>query len=374
MTSNHAKNPLCQIENRLPPGLENPQDDLRLKNPTLSDIAAAAGVSRSAAARVLLGTGGDQVRVSEATRARIEAAARRLRYAPNRVAQQLRGVSSKTLGVIIDSSNLPVMSQRLFALEQAAHAAGYRLLVGQTHGQEETLQAYAADFSGRGVEAVLCLFDLAPGRDQRARAAFGPYRKVVFHGRPAWTGGYAVRVDTEAAIASCVDHLIASGRRTIALSLWNSDADELMQVRREAFLRRLAHHKRRGIVCDAASLGSTPSPESLALGVDHMVRQGRADAILASNDIWATRYILHLAQHGYRLPQDVAIIGYDNLEIAEVVTPALTTIDQNHAAYAGAALQMLIALAAGRRIPAAQKVVTIPPRLIVRQSSGHGPA
>lgn len=341
-----------------------------MKNPTLSDIAAAAGVSRSAAARVLLGTGGEQVRVSAATRERIEAAARRLRYAPNRVAQQLRGVSSRTLGVIIDSSNLPVMSQRLFALEQAAHDAGYRLLVGQAHGQEETLRAYAADFSGRGVEAVLCLFDLAPGRDQRARAAFGPYRRVVFHGRPAWAGGYAVRVDTEAAIASCVDHLVASGRRTIALSLWNSDSDELMQVRREAFLQRLAHHRCQGLVWDAASLGSSPSPESVALGIDHMVRQGRADAILASNDIWATRYILHLTQHGYRIPHDLAIIGYDNLEIAEVVAPALTTIDQEHSAYAAAALQMLVALAAGRRLSTAQRIITIPPRLIIRDSSG----
>lgn len=340
-----------------------------MKRPTLSDIARAAAVSRSAAARVLLGTGGDHVRVSPATRARIETEARRLQYAPNRQAQQLRGVTSKTFGVILDSLNVPVMSQRLFALESVAGRRGYRLLVGRTQGQTDALREYVADFTGRDVEAILCLFDLSPGRDERAKTGLGKFRKVVFHGRPAWRGGYCIRVDTEAAINDCVDHLILRGKKTPALSLWNCASDELMELRRSAFTRRIARHGGKGFVWDAASEGSNPSPDVLDRGIEFMVKQCRSDAILASNDIWATRFILQLQKNGLRIPEDVAVIGYDNLDIASVVSPALTTIDQCHEEYAMTALELLLDVAAGRRIAIGQRIRTITPRLFVREST-----
>jgi len=340
-----------------------------MKRPTLSDIAREAAVSRSAAARVLLGTGGDHVRVSSGTHERIEAVARRLKYTPNRLAQQLRGVSSKTIGVILDSENVPVMSQRLFALEAVANWRGYRLLVGQTHGQAETLQDYVGDFAGRGVEAILCLFDLVPGRDERASDCFKSFRRVVFHGRPIWKGGYCVRVDTKAAMEDAVDHLVAQGKKRLALSLWSGANDELMEIRRTAFNQALAKHGRKGIVWDAAAAGNHPTVDVLDRGIDVMVKKWRADAILASNDIWATRFILHLQKNGLRVPQDVALVGYDNLDIAQVVSPSLTTIDQCHSEYATAALDLLLKLATGRRIAVAQRVYTITPRLIIREST-----
>lgn len=340
-----------------------------MKPATLSDIAREADVSRSAAARVLLGTGGDHVRVSVATRERIEAAAKRLRYAPNRMAQQLRGVASKTIGVILDSLNRPVMSQRLFALEREAARQGYRLLIGQTQGQMETLQEYVGDFAGRAVEAVLCLFDLAPGRDERARACFGDFRKVVFHGRPAWPGGYCVRVDTEAALRECVDLLVSRGKKAPALSLWNYASDELMALRRNAFTEQLALRRRKGVVWDASSDGNGPTTEVLDRGIDYMVKKCHADAILASNDIWATRFILQLQKIGLRVPEDVAVIGYDNLDIASVVSPSLTTIDQCHDDYAVAALELLLDVASGRSIPPKRRIRTITPKLIIREST-----
>ncbi len=340
-----------------------------MKRATLSDIAREAGVSRSAVARVLLGTGGEQVRVSEATSRRIEAAASQLRYTPNRQAQQLRGVSSKTIGVILDTQNVAVMSQRLFALESAASRQGYRLLVGQTHGQVEALQEYAADFTGRAVEAVLCLFDLVPGRDARVRECFHGFRKVVFHARPAWKGGYCVRVDTEAAIDACVDHLVAGGKRNPALALWNCAGDELMERRRNAFLQRLSLHACKGIVWDAGAKTITPSPAILDNGIDFMVRKCRADSIIASNDIWATRFMLKLQAAGKRIPEDVAVIGYDNLDIASVISPALTTIDPSHDDYAAGALRLLLDVAADRRIATNQRTIVVQPKLVIRASA-----
>ena len=354
---------------------------MAMKRATLLDVAREAGVSRTAAARVLLGTGGEHVRVGTEARQRVEAAARRLDYAPNRPAQQLRGVSSRTMGVILDTVNAPVMSERLLALEGHANRMGYRLLVGQIHGQAETLREYIGDFAGRGVEAVLGLFDLAPGRDERARAGFGKFRKVVFHGRAAWRGGYCVRVDTGAAIRAGVDHLLARGHRRPALALAHAAGDELMELRREVFREQIKASGHEGIVWDAgdaggaaslaatAAAGMDPAIEVLAQGIEAMVAKGGADAILASNDIWATRFILQLQKRGLRVPGDVAVIGHDNLDIARVVSPSLTTVDQCHDAYAVAALQLLLEVAEEKRLKPDDRVRTIAPRLIVREST-----
>lgn len=349
-----------------------------MKRATLLDVAGEARVSRTAAARVLLGTGGDHVRVGEEARRRIEEAAARLDYAPNRLAQQLRGVSSRTMGVILDTVNAPVMSERLLALEGHANRMGYRLLVGQIHGQADILREYIGDFTGRGVEAVLGLFDLTPERDERARMGFGKFRQVVFHGRPAWRGGYCVRVDTGAAIRAGVDHLLARGHTRPALALAHAAGDELIELRREVFRDQVKRSGHQGIVWDAGEVallsprgeaGMDPSAETLAQGIETMVVKGHADAILASNDIWATRFILQLQKCGLRVPEDVAVIGHDNLDIARVVSPSLTTVDQCHDAYAVAALELLLDVAAGRRLAVERRTRTIAPRLIVREST-----
>lgn len=338
---------------------------------TLSDIAREAGVSRSATARVLLGTGGDHVRVSEATRNRILKAAHALRYSPNRSAQQLRGRSSHTIGVILDTINTPVMSERFFALEREASHKGYRFFVGHTHGQLDALQDYVTDFEARAVEAIFCLFDLTPDRDVRAKQCFRDFKKVVFHGRPAWPGGYCVRVDTRAAVRACVDHLVARGHRRLALAISNSSNDELMTLRRNAFEESIAAQKPRikGFTWDADFQSITPSSEVLDDGVDFMRLQCRADAIISSSDVWATRFILQLQKTGLNVPRDVAVIGYDNLDIARVISPTLTTIDQLHETYARSAIDLLLNVARDHTIPPGKRIVTIDPKLVIRESS-----
>lgn len=340
---------------------------------TLQDVAAAAGVSRAAAGRVLLGTGGERIRVGEETAERIRVAAKELSYTPNRSAQQLRGIAGKTIGVIVCSNNTPVMAERIFALEAAAAARGYRLLVGRCQAQGDHLASYVEDFSGRSVEAIFCLFDLTPGRDALLRKAFRSFRKVLFHGRPAWEGGYCVRTDTAGAIAAALAHLAASGKRRPVLALWNRQQDELMEVRCQAFLQSCATLKlgraveRR--IWDAASTTVTPAREVLDAGIEVMVRRNRADAILASNDVWAVRIMQKLKEYGLRVPEDVSVIGHDNLDIGTVIEPQLTTIDPDHAAYAQAAMELLLRIAAGERVPKAQRAVTVPSRLVVRGSA-----
>jgi DNA-binding LacI/PurR family transcriptional regulator len=343
---------------------------------TLSDVARKAGISRTTAAKVLLGTGGDHVRVGDAAQARVRQAAEALSYRPNRAAQRLAGARTQTLGVLMDTVNAPVMNDRLAAIEREAARRGYRLLIGQVHGRLSVLADYLADFDSRGVDAFLCLFDVTRGRAGRLRPLLGGRRDVVMHGKPLQAGGYCVRVDTAGAVMRLVEHLLARGRRRIGLQLENM-ADELMPLRRKAYEAALKAHAqpvRPALIWAARSESVMPSPETIDDAIAHLVRDGRADAIVASNDIWAARLIQGLRAQGRAVPGTVAVTGYDNLDLATIVEPPLTTIDQQHDAYAIGALDLLTAIASGTLPPASKRTIVISPSLIVRSSTQEGPA
>ncbi len=339
----------------------------------LVDVAAAAGVSRTAAAKVLLGSGGDHVRLGPETAGRVREAARRLGYRPNRAAQQLRGAPTHTIGVLMDTVNAPVMNDRLAAIERAAVGRGYRVLVGQVRGDDRLLQEYLGDFESRRVEGLICLFDLISGAEERLAAHFSGRRHVVFHGRvPAGSSAACVRVDTAAAIDMLVEHLLARGCRRIALELCNRN-DLLMEARLQAYRQSLTRH---GLPFEDALVWTEPDaaqqPPDFAVAraaVEGLVGSGRAAAIIASNDLWASRLVQVLKAGGREVPGDVAVTGYDNLLLGTVVSPSLTTVDQRHDAYAEAALDLILRERTGGRGASPGGVVTIAPRLVVRESA-----
>ncbi|MEX2670807.1 MAG: LacI family DNA-binding transcriptional regulator [Phycisphaeraceae bacterium] len=349
-----------------------PQRSSKKPPARLVDIAKAAGVSRVTVGQVLNRSGGASVRVGESTRQRVLEIARTMNYRPNRVAQQLRGVRSHMLGVILDTINIPVMYARLAHLEREATLRGYRLTIGQVHHDPAGIADYLDDFEGRGIEGVMFLFDLMKGYTEELKPVFEGRHNILFHSRPVDEESSCVRVDTSDAIRQCVGHLVDTGRKRIGVALWNL-ADQLMLRRREGYEAELND---RGMPVDpnliwsAESPSEAPSEESINAAIDALVVDQQADAIIASNDYWAVRLIQQLKRRGLRVPEDVAVIGYDNLDIATVIEPSLTTVDQQHEAYAKAAVNLLIRLIErDDTLPTNERNVVIKPKLIVREST-----
>ncbi|MBT3273856.1 MAG: LacI family DNA-binding transcriptional regulator [Spirochaetales bacterium] len=349
----------------------NGQDDKR-KTARLIDVALRAGVSRTTAAKVLLGTGGDHVRVGKAAIERVRKASTELQYRPNRAAQALRGAKTHTFGVLMDTVNAPVMNDRLAALENEADRRGYRLLIGQVHGDPALLEDYLADFDSYGVDAILCLFDLTPAHMTRTSSIIAGRRDIVFHGKASGPEHLCVRIDTAGAIRLLLEHLESIGRKRIGMELWNMD-DKLMEIRRTAFLKIVRTHKHSSdpasMIWIAQSETPAPSPAITARGVDYLVEERKADAIIASNDIWAVRFIQELRRRGFQVPGEVAVTGYDNTDIATVIDPALTTIDQTHDRYAEASVNLLIAAAGHSEENASEQIITLTPELVIRDST-----
>ncbi|WP_437192210.1 LacI family DNA-binding transcriptional regulator [Planctomicrobium sp. SH527] len=341
-----------------------------IKKVRLIDIAKQAGVSRAAVGHVLNHSGQDNVRVSDETRARVLQIAKELEYRPNRAAQQLRGKPNHTFGVILDTVNLAVFSARLAAVEAEARRRGYRLMIGQVHHDHSEVEAYLDDFYARGIDAVLCLFDVMNDLRDELQSAFRNNSRAVIHASPILKTQPCVRVDTESAIHQLVDHLVERGRKKIGIQLW-SPSDSLMGVRTESWKDAVEKHgldSTEKLVWTNPQRTQRPTPEIIDECIQQLVFDQKADAILASNDEWAVRLIQGLRRRNLEVPRDVAVTGYDNLDIAEVVEPALTTIDQCHLDYAVAAVDLMQATLKGI-IPAEDRIRVIKPRLVIRNST-----
>jgi len=343
---------------------------IEIQKVRLVDIAKKAGVSRAAVGHVLNHSGINNVRVSSETRERVLKIAQEMNYRPNRAAQQLRGKPTHMLGVILNTVNTAVFSARLSAIEIEATRRGYRMVIGQVQNDLPDIQGYLDDFADRGIDGVLCLFDVM----QDMRTALQPIFKgrpgVVLHAAPILKSQSSVRVDTTSAIQLLVDHLVERGKQRIGLELW-SETDQLMAVRRNAWREALQGHGLPApdeFVWENPERSQRPTREAVdACVVDLAVHQ-KVDAIIASNDEWAARMIQGLRRRGFRVPQNVAVTGYDNIDISEIIEPALTTIDQSHADYAVAALDLMEnSLKHPQTAIAEQRVVH--PRLIIREST-----
>lgn len=343
---------------------------IEIQKVRLVDIAKKAGVSRAAVGHVLNHSGINNVRVSPETRERVLKIAQEMNYRPNRAAQQLRGKPTQMLGVILNTVNTAVFSARLSAIEIEATRRGYRMVIGQVQNALPDIQGYLDDFADRGIDGVLCLFDVM----QEMRTALQPIFKgrpgIVLHAAPILKSQPSVRVDTASAIKLLVNHLVERGKQRIGLELW-SHSDQLMAVRLEAWREALQKQDLPAPaewIWENPERSQRPTREAVDACVQHLAVDQKVDAIVASNDEWAARLIQGLRRHGFRVPQDVAVTGYDNIDISEIIEPALTTIDQSHEDYATAALDLLEESLRNPRAQLADQRV-IQPRLVIREST-----
>lgn len=337
-------------------------------NVRLVDVAAKAGVSATVVSAVLRNAT-THIRVGAETAERIRKIAQQLNYRPNTAARVLKGQGSDVIGVLIGAESTSANYHRMFAIEQAAYQSGRRLMIGQFRDSAESTELYLRDFISRGINSLVCFHNPAPVFSKTAIGLLKQIPRVVFQTKSLYPAAFCVDVNRVEGVVMAVHHLVQTGRKRIGLVLNAADhADPLMRDRLEGF--RKGH----------AQLGLPPSPDRIWMGsgvfppttslvnqaVEQVVVAGKADAIIASNDIWAIELMKCLQRRGLRVPQDVGVIGFDNLDIAALFSPALTTIDQNDAAFAEATLAFL---SQDRELTGTGAVSVVMPSLVVRESA-----
>ena len=332
---------------------------------TSFDIAALAGVSQPTVSRALRG---DRT-VSEATRLRIEAAARQLNYTVDKAASSLRRGRSRTLALLFFQDSVsdglinPFFLSMLGSILRRCASRGYDLL---TSFQQPTSDWHVDYEDARRADGLILLgygdFEVYRGRqEQLVRQGT---RFVRWGAASAEGAERTIGCDNRAGGRIAGEHLLARGRRRIAFL---GDASDHYPEFRDRYAGLRAAQA-------AAGIGTDPALQMRALtfeadghaAVRALIDRGTAfDAVFAGSDMIAIGALRALADAGRRVPQDVAVIGFDDIPAAALASPALTTVAQDHDRAGEMLVDALIAQIEGLASDAA----LLPPKLVVRRST-----
>lgn len=323
--------------------------------PSLYDVAAHAGVSHQTVSRVINGS----TLVKETTRGRVQLAIDELGYRPNLSARALATSTSQLIAIVASGFSLTGPAAILASIEADARALGLTAAVGvlTTESRAEAREVFDT-FAAHGVRGTIVI---APTRASAALLPHGSNTPTVLVTQPGpHTAGHPfVAVDQRLGSRLATERLIARGARSIVHVSgplhWFDAASRLDGWR------------------GAMAAAGLPAPEPLegdwsaetgnVLG--HRIAAGPLpDAILCANDLMAIGILAALRDAGIRVPDDVALIGYDDLAGTAYLDPPLTTVRQPFEKVGRAALESLVAAVAGER-PAD---VLVAPELIARVS------
>ena len=320
--------------------------------PTLADVARAAGVSATTASRVLSSSRS----VKESSAAAVLEAAERTGYRPNPLARSLRTRTTQSVGLVVPNLTNPFFGAMAQAIASRLNAEEWHLLIADLEdhpGQETEKLEWLRNYR---VDAVL----MAPVSDQlRPDPLPDKFPLVQIYQWLDVPGSVVVRTDDDKGMHLLIDHLHGPGaRRRLAFfgaELTTSSA----RMRFDAFHR----------YCQ--------SPGPVLLG-DFSVHWGRraahklidsaadVDAIVCANDLVALGAIQVLLARGLRVPEDIAVTGFDDIIFAELSHPALTTVRQPVQGLANAAVDAAFALIRGEQV---ERTRVLAPQLIVRESA-----
>lgn len=335
---------------------------------TLKDVAAAAGVHPATASRAL----NPQTRllVSAETADRILAVADALGYRPNPVARSLRTRRSHTVGVLIPDLTNPLFPPIVRGIEDRLAADGYVALIGNTDSDAERERLVFERMLARHVDGFVVA--TARQRSPVLSEAVEADIPVVLVNRNAEGYGFpAVSVDNERGIAMSVAHLAALGHRKIAHIAGPQDVSTGLS-RYRGFLAAMASHDLE-VDPDLVVYATAYSLEEGDRCCRALLGPGRrATAIAAANDMLAVGCYSALEELGLRCPQDISVVGFNDMPFIDRLRPPLTTISFPHYQVGAEAGSMILEqIAAGDLDPedGPAKVLFLAPELIIRGST-----
>ncbi|HYM84465.1 MAG TPA: LacI family DNA-binding transcriptional regulator [Candidatus Dormibacteraeota bacterium] len=293
---------------------------------SITEVARLAGVSIATVSRVVSEA---DYAVSPATRQRVLDAAAALDYVPNALARGLLQSRIPVVGVIVHDITDPYFSEVVRGVEDAASNAGYLVITCSSERDPErersyvrllrSMRAAAVIFAGSGLDDP-GLNEELPRHVKGIRA----YGGAVVHLSPHALGEPEVSVDNAAGIAAMVRELVALGHRRIAF-LAGPPALYVARARLDGYRQGLSDA---GLPVDEALVVfSTFDPDGGAASVDTLLDGGQAfTAIACANDLLALGALRRLAERGVRVPDEVSVAGFDDIPVAAMTTPSLSSV------------------------------------------------
>jgi DNA-binding LacI/PurR family transcriptional regulator len=328
----------------------------------LKDIAQRIGVSVMTVSKALR----DEPDVSAATRARIKQLAQQMGYVPDSTAQGLRTRTTKLFGVVISSITNPIFARVFFAIEERAHELGYDLLLAHSQNLAEREEFCIRRLLSRRVDGLFIspVYRLDP-EARVYQELLARQTPAVLLGPPAPFCKSFVSVEIEELIASytATQHLLKLGHKRIAY-LTGPAAAPWAQERLEGYRRAL---REAGLDVDDRLIfqaGSTIE-DGVKAAKQMLAESCNATAVQAVNDLVAVGCAETLLAQGLRMPEDISLVGFGNVMVAEYFRVPLTTIRQPKYRLGIAAVDAMTQLLKGQR----PDIKRLPAELIERKST-----
>lgn len=329
---------------------------------SVRDVAALAGVSVGTVSNVL----NRPDKVADDTVSRVQLAIEKLGFVRNDAARQLRAGHSRAIGLVILDVGNPFFTDLARGAEDQASAAGYSIILGNSDEKAERESAYLDLFEEQRVRGVLIspFGDIEP-RLRRLRDR--GIRAVLVDRTSPDTSFSSVSVDDVAGGTLAVEHLIATGRRRIAFV---GGPFEIRQVADRLEGARAAVSRHEGVSLEVIPVAALSVVEGRLAGESIVARprEERPDALFAANDLIATGLLQALFMRGtVRVPDEIALIGYDDIDFASAAVVPFSSIRQPSSLIGATAVQLLLEEAADPDLKARQ--VVYQPELVVRAST-----
>ncbi len=338
---------------------------------TLRDIAHALDLSVSTVSKALR----DSYEISKDTKERVITYARANHYLPNRMAKSLKEGKSGSIGVVVCSIDNSFVSRMLDGIDGACTQAGYDIIIMQSKESLIQEKSCLKQLEARGVEGIL----ISPSAGTINFEHLLMLRKtgmpiVLFDRISERFESDQVGIDNYHAAFQATEHLIANKYRRIAMLNIGPDihfASQRSAGYRDALKKnRLMYGEALVRLC-RPDTGETLKNHVRASIQSLFDQTEPPDALFTATDQLSTLSLSVLHEMGYRIPEDVALIGFSNTELADVLTPPLSTLYQPALEIGRLAAEKLIRLIAGKSMAEDYETVQLPVRLDIRHSSGE---
>lgn len=344
-----------------------------MKPPTQVDVARLAGVSRATVSYVVNGLTDGRVPISEDTRQRVLDAVAELGYVPDARAQSLRSGDTNTIGLIIPDIRNPHFWEHAEGVEQEARAAGYHLLLSDIALNSEYAEDIFKDLSRRRIDGLIIMGGFID-QSEEARDILTlllkrrlPIVELIDH-NVDYEVDFVVS-DYRAATQEVMSYLLSLQHRRIGM-IYGVATPVLAEDRLQPYQ-------------DSLQAADLPVDQELIARCGPTIEDGyqaalqllklpaRPTALIAINDLLAIGALRAAGDLGLHVPTDVSLVGYDDIHMAKYLVPRLTTVSKDSTRLGREAVKQLLARIADPDLP--RQKMSLPPRLIIRESTGPAP-
>jgi LacI family transcriptional regulator len=334
---------------------------------TIRDIARELGLSVSTVSKALR----DSYEISDKTKKLVLEFAQEHNYRPNPMAQSLKKGHSKSIGIVVSSIDNQFFSQVINGMESEAYSQGYNVIITQSHESYDLEVQNVGHLIHRAIDGLLISIATETADVEHLRRLQQQGLPIVFFDRVSnEIDTHKVTVDNLGGAYQATTHLLDSGYKNIA-HITSSVTSSVTTQRLAGYVDALVE---RGIEVNEQyikyCLHGGLNLDELEQAVDElMATEPRPDAILTASDRITTSTMTLLHRKNLRIPQDVALVGFSNTVLAEVLNPSLTSVHQPAFEIGRKATEMLLSIINSKRPITEFENVILPTELFIRSSS-----